>query len=61
MLGYVDDITLAREPASEHVAVHLVIVNDQQTTLLRFHDTLFSTSKCSIFSLSRPNSTGLVS
>jgi hypothetical protein len=70
-----DDLVPASgEPAREHVAVHLVVVHDEQTTRghvacrrvaflgeLRAHSPGPSSSSAAIFSSSRGSSTGLVS
>ena len=56
-----DDVTLASEPAGEHVPVHFIVVYDEQSARPQIHSHFFTVSKLSIFSLSRPNSTGLVS
>ena len=57
----VNEIAAPRQSAGKHVPVHFVVIDNQQVALLRAHDSFLATSKFSIFSLSRPNSTGLVS
>src|SRR5207247_10872704 len=53
IFGQSNLIAFAFHPAGKHVPVHFIVIDDEQAVLVCVHDTFFSTSKLSIFSLTR--------